>query len=275
MGAVADFKSRRRLNGTQAFVDVKLNGTGVKKMRDSYEALVLDSSYDDQMKELYPVAEEVAGTVATSVFTRTTGTWVVDELVGKKAIFYTKTSFDTATGKDLATYSLDIQEITDNDTTTITVGADITAGVTAVIVLDSEWHIVEGRQSQDTSKSISLINVNSSDNNGIVANITGNKDKSINCTVIFSPDAAMLKQLEYASEYGCPVTVRAGDVRSIGATIQIGDYVISDFSASADTTGEGIITKTCNFSPSANFDFRDQVAADQVYLGLQQLTGSC
>jgi hypothetical protein len=268
-------------NGTNSFTDVRIFGSVLKKMAENYSDLSGDADYvgaadDSDIKRLYPVMNEIEGAAATTTFTPTVSEgWTIDELAGKYAIMYNKTAFDALSDdeKDCVNYALDIQVIVSNTATDFTVGTNITSGYDAVYILDSDYHVIEGVKSRDTSKTNGTIDATSSDNNGTSVVVAGNNDNTVTMTANFALDAAVQYGLEIASQYGCPIQIRAGKERGVGQLMTTGSFVINDFSDSSATDGTGLTTVSFGVQPSANIDTRKQVAADQEYMGLQKTVG--
>lgn len=263
-----EVENKQSINGSNVFLDIKINAVGLKEMRDLYEDLKSDPNYAIIDDSIVP-AIEIAGSVTGATFTATTSTDIPVTADGKYGFFYTKSDFDSATGKTLQLYPLNVQKITVSSEGVAVTPLDLPVGTDSVIILDAEYHVMQGNKTADKSDSATQINVNAVDNNGFMANRNGNRDISISGTAIYTPYSATQKQVEYAKRYTCVLRARTGIMRLEGVPVTVANFNVSDHSFTGDQTGESIVEQTLNLSLAGSVDEHDQVAEDLLFVGKQ------
>ncbi len=101
--------------------DMATNNTFDVELKSDYYRYQESVSYDQTGESDSTVGAVAGSKTAASIFTRTAGSWVVDQLIGFRAWIY-NSSTDAGAWYD----------VTDNTTTTITVSGTITAGFNCV-----------------------------------------------------------------------------------------------------------------------------------------------
>ena len=164
---------KTRLNGNAKFLDLKINLQGAIAANANYEKIKTRTDYATKLKPFWPTALKFSGTVATTIFTPSVSpVWTVDELKDKYAVMWNQadtTTLETSATKfhEISLVDHQVQKIISNTETDFTVGATITTGYTAAIIVDEAWFNIAQVSNYDFANSKAQIDTNDADNGGV------------------------------------------------------------------------------------------------------------
>lgn len=245
---------KTRLNGNEKFLDLKINLQGAIAANANYEKIKTRTDYLTKLKPFWPTALKFAGTVATVKFTPSVSpVWTVDELKDKYAVMWKQadtTALETSATQfhEISLVDHQVQKIVSNTATDFTVGATITTGYTAAIILDEAWFNIAQVSNYDFANSKAQIDTNDADSGGVESFILGLESAALSGTGHFMPTFHTMVQINKAKDSGAELEVRHGATTMTYDTVYNQTVLVNDFTKTGSVDGTGKLEYNLAFS---------------------------
>ena len=121
------------------------------------------------------------------------------------------------------------KKIVSNTETDFTVGAEITIGYTAAIIVDEAWFNIAQVSNYDFANSKAQIDTNDADSGGVESFILGLESASLSGTGHFMPTFHTMVQINKAKDSGAELEVRHGATTMTCDTVYNQTVLVNDF----------------------------------------------
>ena len=246
---------KTRLNSKERFLDLKINVLGAIVANKNYEALKLNTDYETRLRKHYPKSERFSGTGATVIFTPAPApspAWVIDAYKDKFAVFFKTADVTGLETEDkfhlLSLVEHQVQKVVSNTATTLTVGATIMTGATAMIIIDSAWFKIAQLSNYDFSNTKAQIDTNDADSGGVETFTEGLESAQLTGTGHFFPSFHTLAQLNKGKDSDATLEVRHGATDNLYDTVYNQIVTVNDMNKTGSVDGSGKLEYSLSFS---------------------------